>query len=119
MLGRSRDILRSSQPPFHLQGAQTNFETSFFGLVSLLYSLFAGRGLRGRVQFHIHFPLATNSLSKLPGNTFLFLYERQMNIVEELYSEACFFAPIVCTHQNFFPTGFRPRAAGPAVLRRV
>jgi len=52
----------------------TTFETSFFGLVSIVYGLFSGQ-------------------------TFLFLYERQVNIVQELYGEV--FALELLLQQTF------------------
>jgi len=55
-------------------GSDASFENSFFSLVGIIYGL-------------------------LSGNTFLFLYERQVNIVQELYGEA--FALELLLQQTF------------------
>lgn len=54
--------------------SDSNFETGFFGLLSIVYSVFSGQ-------------------------TFLFLYERQINIVQETYGEV--FALELLVQQTF------------------
>lgn len=55
-------LLHATANLFGIKPSVDDFESSFFGLLSIVYSVFAGQ-------------------------TFLFLYERQINIVQELYGE--------------------------------
>ncbi len=59
---------------FGLKPSETDYETNFFGLLSIVYSVFTGQ-------------------------TFLFLYERQMNIAQETYGEV--FALELLVQQTF------------------
>lgn len=57
-----RPVLDIASTFMSLSSTSNNFETSFFSLLSFVYGLFSGQ-------------------------TFLFLYERQVDILQELYSE--------------------------------
>jgi hypothetical protein len=67
-------LLQSTAAFWGIAPSDSNFETGFFGLLSIVYSVFSGQ-------------------------TFLFLYERQINIVQETYSEV--FALELLVQQTF------------------